>query len=293
MTKIYFNEADHKYTDDNGTTYTSVTTVVGKYGNEFDSRKTALACEVAGKNPSSSKYEKYKGKSAEQILAEWDKNRDDACEKGTLKHLFIEEALLSCASHEKFEDRMFTIEDIKPDLGVLDIQKFEEIMSDRFPKIYKTIKVLHSQGFRFFPELVVFNKEYKISGTIDLFVVKDDKFLIIDWKTNRDEIRFECGYFEKDGDGNRSGRFVEDKKKMKGPLFFVPDSTGNHYTLQVSGYAWIAEQFGYSNINQNMIFQIRDIEESEVVNIYKLKDMRDLAQKMFKHHLEILESNTI
>lgn len=293
MTKIYFNEAEHKYTDDEGTKYTSVTTVVGKYGNEFDSEKTALACEKAGQNPGNPKYEKYKGKSAAQIMEEWDKTRNDACENGTSKHLFIEESLLSCTSHEKYDDRMFTIENIRSDLGVLNIEKFEEAMSDRFPKIFKTISVLHSQGFRFFPELVVFNKQFNVSGTIDLFVVKDDKFLIIDWKTNRDEIRFESGFFDKDRDGSRTGRFIEDKKKMKSPLFFVPDSTGNHYNLQVSGYAWIAEQFGYSNIDQNMIFQIRDIDDQEVVDIYRLKDMRDLAQKMFKNHSEVLESTTV
>ena len=180
---------------------------------------------------------------------------------------------------------MFTIENIRDDLGVLDIEKFNSAIYSRFPKIYKAVEILHNQGFRFFPELVVFNKDHGISGTIDLFVVKENRFLIIDWKTNRDEIRFDSGYFDKDRNGNRTGRFVRDNKKMKGPLFFVPDSTGNHYTLQVSGYAWMAEQFGYSNLYENnMIFQIRDIDDKEVVDIYKLKDMRSLAEKMFKDH---------
>ncbi len=286
MTKIFFDEAAHKYSDEHNTQYTSVTTVVGKYGNEFDSIATALACEIIGQSPGHPKYEKYKGKTADQILSEWNENRDNACENGTSKHQFIEDALLSCSTHEKFSNnQMFTIENIRDDLGVLDIEKFNSAVYSRFPKIYKAIEILHNQGFRFFPELVVFNKEYGISGTIDLFVVKENRFLIIDWKTNRDEIRFESGYFDKDRDGNRTGRFVRDNKKMKGPLFFVPDSTGNHYTLQVSGYAWMAEQFGYSNLyDNNMIFQIRDIDDKETVDIYKLKDMRSLAEKMFKDH---------
>ena len=289
MINLYFNESQHKYTDDFGTKYTSVTSIISKYSNEFDMESAAKACEKIGFNPSHPKYEKYRGKSAEDIIEEWQQAGEDACEKGTSKHAFIENALLDCTTHLKFDDKMFTIENITSDLGSLDINKFENIIGEKYPVIFKRIKSLHSLGFRFFPELAVFNKELGISGTIDLFCIKDNKFLIIDWKTNRDKIMFDSGYYEKDRDGNRTGEFKNTKTKMKAPLFFMPDSTGIHYSLQISGYAWLAEQFGYKNIPQNLIFQIRDINETEHVDEILIKDYREWAEKMFTHYSKIIE----
>lgn len=282
MTKLYFDEAAHKYTDDIGTKYTSVTTVIGKYSNEFDSLAIAKRCEAAGRNPESPKYEKYKGKTAEQIMEEWKQNSENACVSGTNTHAFIEDSLLESTTHEKYSDHMFTIENITESLGVLDINRFRERVEPKYPVIYKTISLLHSQGFRFFPELAVFNQKLGVSGTIDLFCLKDNKFLIIDWKTNRDPIMFDAGRYEKSKDGQR-GKFIPDSKKMLPPLFFMPDSTGNHYTLQVSGYAWLAEQFGYENLKPNLIFQIRE----EGVDMLKLRDFKRHSKEMFEHFAQI------
>ena len=72
---IYFNEVEHKYTDDFNNPYISVTTLIGNYYEKFDVKTMAHTCAMAGMrgNP------KYAGKTAKQLEAEWDKTRDDAC----------------------------------------------------------------------------------------------------------------------------------------------------------------------------------------------------------------------
>ena len=55
---MYFNEEEHKYTDDLGNGYISVTTLIGKYTQEFKKEEIAAACERIGKNPRHPKYQK-------------------------------------------------------------------------------------------------------------------------------------------------------------------------------------------------------------------------------------------
>ena len=55
---LYFNEEEHKYTDDLGNGYISVTTLIGKYTQEFKKEEIAAACERIGKNPRHPKYQK-------------------------------------------------------------------------------------------------------------------------------------------------------------------------------------------------------------------------------------------
>ena len=83
---LYFNEEEHKYTDDLGNGYISVTTLIGKYTQEFKIEEIAAACERIGKNPRHPKYQKYKGKTKKQILWEWEQETIKACDKGTKKH---------------------------------------------------------------------------------------------------------------------------------------------------------------------------------------------------------------
>ena len=291
---IYFDEAQHKYTDDRGNTYTSVTTVLAKYCNEFDTDKVALACERIGRNPLHPKYVKYKGMTAAQIKAMWNSITVTALENGTEKHDYLEDIIKKGTGYRTVEgtdfiqDRLFTIEDIlNKQYGELDFNWFTTSgIAFRYPIIYNAILILHNAGFKFYAEIGVYNIELLISGKIDLLAVKDDKFIIIDWKTNKADIRFESGYFEKDIEGNLTSNYIHTNTFMKYPLHFLSDSTGNHYNLQVSGYAWLIEQFGFTNLG-NIIFQIRESNELvEKIDRIELKDYREHSASMFKHHFQ-------
>lgn len=291
---IYFDEAQHKYTDDRGNTYTSVTTVLAKYCNEFDTDKVALACERIGRNPLHPKYIKYKGMTAAQIKAMWNNITVTALENGTEKHDYLEDIIKkgtgyrTVAGTDFIQDRLFTIEDIiNKQYGELDFNWFTTSgIAFRYPIIYNAILILHNAGFKFYAEIGVYNIELLISGKIDLLAVKDDKFIIIDWKTNKADIKFESGYFEKDIEGNLTSNYIHTNTFMKYPLHLLSDSTGNHYNLQVSGYAWLIEQFGFTNLG-NIIFQIRESNELvEKIDRIELKDYREYSASMFKHHFQ-------
>ena len=70
---LYFNEEEHKYTDDLGNGYISVTTLIGKYTQEFKKEEIAAACERIGKNPRHPKYQKYKGKTKNKFFGNGNK----------------------------------------------------------------------------------------------------------------------------------------------------------------------------------------------------------------------------
>ena len=292
---IYFDERLHKYTDDKGNTYTSVTTVIPKYGEEFQTDEIALACERIGRNPLHPKYPKYRGLSANEIKAKWALTSIEALDKGNTKHNYLEDIIKRATGYRTVEgtdlilDRLFTVDDIIDNtIGELNIEWFTYVgISSRYPSIYSAILTLHQAGFKFYAEVGVYHSEWLISGKIDLIAVKDKEFIIIDWKTNKDDIRYESGYFEKDIEGKTTTNFIYTNKYMKFPLHFLPDSTGTHYNLQVSGYAWLLEQFGFINLG-NIIYQIREKENGlvEHVNKLSLKDYREYSKAMFNHHFE-------
>ena len=90
---IYFNEEAHKYTNELGFTYTSTTTLIGKYCPEEDFVEIAKACERIGRNPNHPQYLKYKGKFYKEIMDEWKKITEESCAFGTIKHNFLEQSI--------------------------------------------------------------------------------------------------------------------------------------------------------------------------------------------------------
>lgn len=291
--KIFFDERLHKYTDDRGNLYTSVTTVIGNYYEEFNTEEVALACEKVGKNPSHPKYLKYKGKSAAMIKAEWNKTKEDSLINGNKKHDYLENVIKRATGYkmsdgtELINDRLYTVDDILNNIiGELDLSWFDRVgIKERYPLIYNAILILHNNGFRFFAEIGVFNINLLISGKIDLLAVKGNTFIIVDWKTNKDDIKYDSGYFEKDKDGKTTDIFIYTQKLMKAPLSHLADSTGNHYNLQISGYAWLIEQFGLTNLG-NIIFQIRENPNGLVEKVDRLTmfDYRENSKQMFEHY---------
>ena len=82
--------------------------------------------------------------------------------------------------------------------------------------------------------------DYLISGTIDILCIRDNDFVILDWKTNRDGLKFESGYYKKDKTiipNQLTNEWVSTDKRMLPPLSHMQDCNGNHYTMQLSLYA--------------------------------------------------------
>ena len=254
---IYFNEGKHEYTNEFGDKFISVTTLLGNYEEKFDDNKVkiARACERIGRNPRHPKYNKYKGKTWKGLIKEWQAKADKACDIGNTKHNYLEKGVKSSSGFNSVFTsryanidtvRLYTIEDILNDhnYGSLNLSYFVKYgIKDKYPKIYNLIEKFVNDGWKIYSEIGVFDFELLVSGLVDILFVKDNKFVILDWKTNKNPIRFESGYWDNDKNGNAQGYITTDKM-FKYPINKMSDSNGNKYTLQLSMYARLIEGFG-------------------------------------------------
>ena len=238
---LFFDEGPHKYTDTLGNEYRSVTTLIGDYYNHFDADYWAH------------KKAREQGKSEKQIRAEWDKIKDEACERGTATHNGIEDAIKSVSKfkeaikylEETKSGRCITIADI-PDLipRPLDVEEFKVATNNKYPEIYRVFDFYTERGYIIYSEIGAFLIDYLISGTIDIFCYRPTDFVILDWKTNRDGLKFEAGYYKKDKStipNQLTNEWIKKKQNMLPPLNHLDDCNGMHYTMQLSLYAIMAE----------------------------------------------------
>lgn len=239
---LYFDEGPHKYTDSNGREYISTTTIIGRYAPKFDSKYWAR------------KKAKEQGVTEKQILEQWDKIKNEACERGTDTHNGLENAIKDVSQfkeairylYQAETGRCITVADI-PFLSIpkLDIDKFKEATNNKYDKIYDVFKFYTDKGYTIYSEIGVFDPLLLISGTIDILCIKEDNFVILDWKTNRDGLKFESGYYKKDKTtipNQLTNEWVRKNEKMLPPLNHLPECNGSHYTMQLSIYARLVER---------------------------------------------------
>ena len=238
---LFFDEGPHKYTDTLGNEYRSVTTLIGDYYNHFDADYWAH------------KKAREQGKSEKQIRAEWDRIKDEACERGTATHNGIEDAIKSVSKfkeaikylEEAKSGRCITIADIPALIPrPLDVEEFKEATNNKYPEIYRVFDFYTERGYTIYSEIGAFLIDYLISGTIDIFCYRPTDFVILDWKTNRDGLKFEAGYYKKDKSiipNQLTNEWVKKKQSMLPPLNHLDDCNGMHYTMQLSLYAIMAE----------------------------------------------------
>lgn len=294
--KLYFDEVKHKYTDIYGNAYTSVTTLIGKYKDKFDSYNIAKACSKIGKNPNHPDYAKYKGKSTKQILSEWETIKNEACDKGNIRHNYFEDSIKNAngyrgISGKYINNRIYTVPEIinNPDHGKLDISYFEKQgVRKQFPLIFDVINLLTQKGYLIYAEVGVFDLINLISGLIDVFMYNPNTndFIIIDWKTNNAPIKFESGYFKKDRFGNITNVFIPKSKKLKYPINHLDESKGNEYSLQLSTYAYLASKFNIKHVG-NILFHItHNTDENNLPIVYhhKLPDLTNEVKNLIEHH---------
>lgn len=235
---LEFFENTHTYKS-KGKQYTSVSTVLSLYKQDFDSDfwSTYKALErLLGKEQFTElkRVRYYKSpafiewacnfvdidklaKVRKQILKEWKHEKDISIEKGHFYHREKEKQ----AYKNGFEFNPFT-------------SKKSETMMKKPPKTGpKTSMVadLFQLQDGYYPELMIWNDEYEIAGTADKVFIKTigkNRFIDIDdYKTNK-VIKKTNSY-----------------QKMRAPLYKMDDCNYNHYRLQISLYAWMLEQFGF------------------------------------------------
>ena len=145
---LKFDESTHTYTKLKKK-LTPVSYVLKKFTEEFDSDKMSVL--VANK----------RGITKEEVLKEWEDNKNKACQLGTKVHLFGENYC---------RDR-----NLKPTNG------YEEAIVKWYSIVPDYIEPL-------FLELQMYSESLGIAGTADMifYNTKTDKLLIRDYKTNQD-----------------------------------------------------------------------------------------------------------
>jgi|TARA_B110000259_G_scaffold182244_1_gene225550 ATP-dependent exoDNAse (exonuclease V) beta subunit len=148
---ISFEEKGHQYTVDEDLTYTSTTTWIKTFFEEFNSDK------IIDKMTNSKNWEnsKYYGKTKEQIKNEWKEQGNIASMLGTKLHQDIENYY----------------NEIKVDNDSVEYQYFLNFRNE-YPQLkpYRT-------------EWCIWDKELKICGSIDMvFLDEEGNLLIFDWK---------------------------------------------------------------------------------------------------------------
>ena len=238
---LFFEESQHRYTDTLGREYRSVTTLIGDYYPHFDVKYWAH------------KKAKEQGKSEKAIRAEWDRIKNEACERGTKTHNGLEDAIKEVS---KFKNaiqyltnirtgRVVTIADISALIPQpLDVEEFKKATNYKYPEIYRVFDFYTNEGYTIYSEIGVFLPDYLVSGTIDIFCDRPSDFVILDWKTNRDGLKFEAGYYKKDKTtipNQLTDEWVRKSEKMLPPLSHLDNCNGEHYTMQLSLYAIMSE----------------------------------------------------
>ena len=238
---LFFDEGPHKYTDTLGNEYRSVTTLIGDYYNHFNADYWAH------------KKAREQGKSEKQIRAEWDRIKDEACERGTKTHNGIEDAIKEVSKfkncirylNDTGSGRVITIADVPALIPTpLNIEEFKDATQNKYPEIYRVFDFYTERGYIIYSEIGAFLIDYLISGTIDIFCYRPTDFVILDWKTNRDGLKFEAGYYKKDKStipNQLTNEWIKKKQSMLPPLNHLDDCNGMHYTMQLSLYAIMAE----------------------------------------------------
>lgn len=238
--RLIFKEDGHKYTDTFGNEYKSTTTLLHDYAPKFE------------KDYWLKRKAKELHTTPERLAQQWQEITDEACARGTRTHNGLEDGIKGSSMFERAvqymlreNGEMITIADI-PDITnnvkKLDIKEFKDLTENKYPKIYEILEYYSNAGYTIYSEIGAFLIDYLVSGTIDVLCIRDDQFVIGDWKTNRNGLQFESGYYKKDKStkpAQLTNEWVSKKESLLPPLTHLPNCNGSIYNLQLSMYAYM------------------------------------------------------
>lgn len=315
--QIYFDEEKHKYTDNEGNAYTSVTQLLSritpKYDSEFwcmyralDQMNYKLIPDTLNRMISvNGKWhtliELYAGiyrtyKTPKQITDDWKSITQRSLDRGNETHNYLEDCINAMygettknSSNNKFD---FSNSNNTWRIKIKNIEELDNSpLKQSHPTIYSRLKKFIEKGYVLYAEKRVYSYEHKVSGTIDVLAVKGKDFWIIDWKTNKDELKFESGYYKKKWNSTRTEKvkttqWVKTNDTYMQPLHRVERSKGKNYVLQLSIYAYICELWGLC-CRGLLLFHIRRTDEKDYKpKLYQLDYLKKDVSLLMDWQLE-------
>ncbi|HJM47218.1 MAG TPA: PD-(D/E)XK nuclease family protein [Candidatus Marinimicrobia bacterium] len=223
--QISLIEETHQYVLETnpGLSFQSVTTVVGSFFEPFDSIK--IATNLCDTHP------KYKNMRPEQLIQEW----QTASNHGTKVHKEIELSI-------------------------------KENLEPSEPKATSALKWLDKyckkSDIDIFTEIIVYSKELKIAGTIDILAYDktEDVYEIIDWKTSK----------------KIKTRSFNNKMGNHPVTATIMDCNFNHYALQLSLYRYLLENHYGIKVRNQLIGHLKDSQCKGYITPYYSKQISDI-----------------
>jgi hypothetical protein len=280
--QVIYNDASHVYLDkEDGVQYISVTTLIGKYHQHFDSDYWS-SYKALERLVVPSKFKPLKSTlfnsvidekfiqdlgvdfamfsiEKEAILKEWEDNKNKACERGTAIH--------SIQEHKSYEDPHCFVKLFN--------------LGGTFKCKEKYYELDYEKGV--YPEYLISAKTQdgilRIAGQIDLMIKDGNDIIITDFKTNK-----------KLSDKSHFDPKTKSYAMMKYPLNHLMDCNLNHYALQLSLYAWLLQkQRPEFNIKKLMIIHFdHDGGEHHIEVPYLNKEVEAML-KHYKKELKLQE----
>ena len=127
------------------------------------------------------------------------------------------------------------------------------------------LKSFISNGkFAVYPEVIIYSEELKLSGTIDLLIknLETDKYIIMDWKTSKK--------IGKKAFNNKKGIHPASKN--------IDDTKFNHYSLQLSLYRYLLENYYKINIEGHAILHLKENECLRLNTKYMYNDVYNMTK---------------
>lgn len=313
--RIIFKEDTHSYTDTFGNVYKSTTQLLHDYKEPFD-RDYWLKKKAKELNISEARLAK-----------QWQDITDEACERGTKTHNGLEDGIKGSSMFREAvkymirpNGEMITVADI-PNIDInvkeLDIKEFMYSTENKYPEIYNVFNYYTNRGYKIYSEIGSFLIDFLISGTIDVLCLREDGFVIGDWKTNRGGLIFESGYYKKDKrtkPAQMTNEWVSTNKTLLAPVNNLPDCNGSIYNLQTSMYAFMVEhilglpcrgiwlchidsdfvlnEYGMPKRFPDGLYHIKK-NPKEKVSLFKMNYLRDEIIRILKDRRRVVDAERV
>lgn len=211
--KVGFIEDGHRYVhlERPDIKFTSVTTLIKQYKDEFDS--VGVSKKVCA-DPKS----KYYGMDPEEVAAGWKAYGDECSAKGTELHSYGEYHFNLSAYCE----------------ALLSKKPYDGVVPDdiKVKHAEAAVKYILDKGYQLAAtELLVYSTDVKVAGQSDILLKKkiygstEYDYMIYDWKFLSKPIEKKSFYNKKTG-----------YKMMKGPFKYLMDCNWIHYSIQMALY---------------------------------------------------------
>lgn len=260
--EIQFDSKKHKYTR-KGCNYTSVTTIIKKYTPEFDKDYWSLYKAIKAVLEKYGEWKDYKWGCGgwENVVSSYNSEGHHHASEIEFKKAKLllqwqknskEATEKGSLVHEALENQI-----IQEHGGGKDAKTVKDIFPISKPEMLPVLAII--------PEAMIWNDRYKIAGQVDYIERKNKKLIIKDYKTSKEITRVP----------------FRDETLLY-PLSHLPNANYYIYSMQLSLYGWMLEQFGYKV--DKLSIEHRDRENGSLIDVYPVDYLKDEVVEMLNDY---------